>query len=151
MAMFGLKLTGQVPFKSVFCHAMVRDAHGRKMSKSLGNVIDPIDVINGCSLEALHAILEQGNLDAKEVEKAKQGFILFYSGQKRDFPSGIPQCGADALRFTLLTYTSTGRDINLDVLRIEGYRKFCNKLWNAVKFALLKLDSFTPSTSVCFF
>jgi len=139
MAMLGIKLTGNVPFTNVFCHAMVRDAHGRKMSKSLGNVIDPLDVIDGITLDALHALLEQGNLDAKEVQKAKDG-------QKRDFPAGIPKCGADALRFTLLTYTSAGRDINLDVLRIEGYRKFCNKLWNAVKFGIMKLgDGFVPS------
>ncbi|KAJ3222101.1 hypothetical protein HK099_002716, partial [Clydaea vesicula] len=139
MVMFGKKLTGVSPFKKVFCHAMVRDAHGRKMSKSLGNVIDPLDVIEGISLEGLHKTLEGGNLDPREVVKAKEG-------QKKDFPNGISQCGADALRFTLLTYTTSGRDLNLDVLRIEGYRKFCNKLWNATKFAIMKLgDDFIPA------
>jgi valyl-tRNA synthetase len=113
---------------------MVRDAHGRKMSKSLGNVIDPLDVIQGIELMALQKRLEEGNLDPREVEKAKEG-------QRRDFPKGIPQCGTDALRFTLLAYTSSGRSINLDILRVEGYRKFCNKLWNATRFALGKLDS----------
>ncbi len=138
MVMMGIKFTGQVPFKKVFCHAMVRDAHGRKMSKSLGNVIDPIDVIEGITLAGLQKRLDDGNLDPREVTKAKDA-------QKKDFPSGIPQCGADALRFTLLSYTSAGRDINLDVMRIEGYRKFCNKLWNATKFALMKLgDDFKP-------
>ncbi|KAJ3340349.1 hypothetical protein HDU83_007111, partial [Entophlyctis luteolus] len=133
MVMVGIKLTGEVPFKQVFCHAMVRDAHGRKMSKSLGNVIDPLDVIEGISLADLQKRLEVGNLDPREVEKAKEG-------QKRDFPNGIPQCGTDALRFTLLNYSSGGRDINLDILRVEGYRKFCNKLWNAVlKMGLEKL------------
>jgi valyl-tRNA synthetase len=117
---------------------MVRDAHGRKMSKSLGNVIDPLDVIQGTTLEKLHQQLEQGNLDPREVVKAK-------AGQKQDFPNGIPECGTDALRFTLCNYTSTNRDINMDIARVEGYRKFCNKLWNAIKFAFLKLgDDFVP-------
>ncbi len=143
MCMLGVYLTGTLPFKEVFCHAMVRDAHGRKMSKSLGNVIDPLDVIEGISLDGLHTKLKEGNLDDKEIAKAAQG-------QKKDFPKGIPQCGTDALRFALCAYTSAGRDINLDILRVEGYRKFCNKLWNATKFALLKLEpiaSFQPSSS----
>ncbi|PWN87557.1 putative VAS1-valyl-tRNA synthetase [Acaromyces ingoldii] len=139
MIMLGVHLTGSIPFKEVFCHAMVRDAHGRKMSKSLGNVIDPIDVIQGISLEGLHQKLREGNLDEKEVIKATQG-------QKKDYPKGIPQCGTDALRFTLCAYTSAGRDLNLDVSRVEGYRKFCNKLWNATRFALLKLEGdFQPA------
>ncbi|KAJ3106634.1 hypothetical protein HDU97_005999 [Phlyctochytrium planicorne] len=138
MVMLGIKLTGQVPFKQVFCHAMVRDAQGRKMSKSLGNVVDPIDVIQGITLAELNKQLEQGNLDPREVEKAKKG-------QAESYPKGIPQCGTDALRFTLLAYTSGGRDINLDILRVEGYRKFCNKLWNAAKLAFQKLgDDFKP-------
>ncbi|XP_063054552.1 valine--tRNA ligase isoform X4 [Engraulis encrasicolus] len=138
MVMMGLKLTGKLPFTEVYLHAVVRDAHGRKMSKSLGNVIDPLDVITGISLEGLHAQLKDSNLDPLEVEKAKQG-------QKSDYPSGIPECGTDALRFALCAYTSQGRDINLDVNRILGYRHFCNKLWNAVKFAMRTLgDAFTP-------
>ncbi|XP_018527789.1 valine--tRNA ligase [Lates calcarifer] len=139
MVMMGLKLTGKLPFKEVYLHAVVRDAHGRKMSKSLGNVIDPLDVITGISLEGLHAQLMDSNLDPLEVEKAKQG-------QKSDYPNGIPECGTDALRFALCAYTSQGRDINLDVNRILGYRHFCNKLWNAVKFAMKTLgDNFVPS------
>jgi valyl-tRNA synthetase len=141
MVMMSLKLTGKSPFKEVFCHAMVRDAHGRKMSKSLGNVIDPLDVIEGISLKALQERLLNGNLDPREVKKAQ-------AGQAKDFPNGIPQCGVDALRFTLLAYTSFGRDINLDILRVDGYRKFCNKIWNATRFGLLKLDdSFQPAAS----
>ncbi|GAA5976762.1 hypothetical protein JCM11641_000863 [Rhodosporidiobolus odoratus] len=141
MVLLGVYLTGQVPFSEVFCHAMIRDAHGRKMSKSLGNVIDPIDVIEGATLEALHAQLRTGNLAAREVELAEKG-------QKKDFPNGIPQCGTDALRFALANYSSTGRDINLEILRVEGYRKFCNKLWNATKFAMLKLEGdFVPPQS----
>jgi valyl-tRNA synthetase len=134
MVMLSLKLTGSVPFTKVFCHAMIRDAHGRKMSKSIGNVIDPLDVIEGITLQDLQKRLETGNLEAAEVSRAK-------AGQAKDFPNGIPECGTDALRFTLLAYTSSGRDINLDILRVDGYKKFCNKIWNATRFALLKLDS----------
>ncbi|XP_029099399.1 valine--tRNA ligase isoform X6 [Monodon monoceros] len=139
MVMLGLKLTGRLPFREVYLHAIVRDAHGRKMSKSLGNVIDPLDVIHGVSLQGLHDQLLNSNLDPSEVEKAKEG-------QKADFPAGIPECGTDALRFGLCAYTSQGRDINLDVNRILGYRHFCNKLWNATKFALRGLGKdFVPS------
>ena len=94
-------LTGKMPFKEVLCHAMIRDAHGRKMSKSLGNVIDPLDVIQGLDLEALHQKLYEGNLDEREIQKAK-------AGQKKDFPKGIPQCGTDALRFALCAYSGGG-------------------------------------------
>lgn len=101
MALLGVHLTGQMPFHEVYCHAMIRDAHGRKMSKSLGNVIDPLDVIKGVSLEQLHQKLSEGNLDEREIAKAK-------SGQKKDFPNGIPQCGTDALRFALCAYSGGG-------------------------------------------
>ncbi|KAJ2866638.1 valine--tRNA ligase [Coemansia erecta] len=138
MVMLGIYLTGKLPFSKVFCHGMIRDAHGRKMSKSLGNVIDPIDVITGISLERLHAKLEDGNLDAREFDRARDG-------QKKDFPNGIPECGTDALRFSLCANPIANTDINLDVQRIDGYRKFCNKLWNATRFALMKLgDDFVP-------
>ncbi|CCL98448.1 uncharacterized protein FIBRA_00446 [Fibroporia radiculosa] len=141
MALLGVHLTGKMPFKEVLCHAMIRDAHGRKMSKSLGNVVDPIDVIQGLSLEDLHQKLYEGNLDEREINKAK-------AGQKKDFPKGIPQCGTDALRFALCAYSGGGRDINLEILRVEGYRKFCNKIFNATKFAMLKLDAdFVPQSS----
>ncbi|XP_020671012.3 valine--tRNA ligase [Pogona vitticeps] len=141
MVMLGLKLTGKLPFREVYLHAVVRDAHGRKMSKSLGNVIDPLDVITGITLEGLHAQLLESNLDPAEMERAKQG-------QRSDYPSGIPECGTDALRFALCAYTSQGRDINLDVNRILGYRHFCNKLWNATKFAIRSLGGeFRPQPS----
>lgn len=100
MVILGIKLTGKVPFNEVFCHAMIRDAQGRKMSKSLGNVIDPIDVIEGIELEKLHQKLEEGNLAADEISKAKDG-------QKKSFPKGIPQCGTDALRLALCAYTGS--------------------------------------------
>ncbi|ODQ57946.1 hypothetical protein WICANDRAFT_95032, partial [Wickerhamomyces anomalus NRRL Y-366-8] len=138
MILLGLKMTGEIPFKEVFCHSLVRDAQGRKMSKSLGNVIDPLDVVTGISLEDLHSKLLGGNLAAKEIEKAK-------AGQKESYPNGIPQCGTDALRFALCAYTTGGRDINLDILRVEGYRKFCNKIYQATKFALMRLgDDYQP-------
>jgi valyl-tRNA synthetase len=101
MVMLGLRLTGKMPFHEVLCHAMIRDAHGRKMSKSLGNVVDPLDVIQGLPLEKLHEKLYEGNLEAAEIEKAKLG-------QKKDFPKGIPQCGTDALRFALCAYSGGG-------------------------------------------
>lgn len=104
MVMLGLRVTGKMPFNEVLCHAMIRDAHGRKMSKSLGNVIDPIDVIQGLPLEKLHEKLHEGNLDAQEIEKAKLG-------QKKDFPKGIPQCGTDALRFALGAYSGGGNHL----------------------------------------
>ncbi|XP_030826182.1 LOW QUALITY PROTEIN: valine--tRNA ligase [Camarhynchus parvulus] len=117
MVMLGLALTGKLPFREVYLHAIVRDAHGRKMSKSLGNVIDPLDVITGVTLQELHQQLESSNLDPAELERAREG-------QKRDFPEGIPECGTDALRFALCAYTAQGRDINLDVGRVLGYPLF---------------------------
>ena len=132
MVMMSRCLMGVLPFKEVFLHAMVRDAHGRKMSKSIGNVIDPIDVIEGITLDGLHKTLLGGNLDPKEVEKAKVG-------QTQDYPDGIEECGTDALRFALCAYTSQGRDVNLDVKRVVGYRHWCNKLFNALRYAMLNL------------
>uniref|UniRef100_A0A672U770 valine--tRNA ligase n=1 Tax=Strigops habroptila TaxID=2489341 RepID=A0A672U770_STRHB len=132
MVMLGLALTGRLPFREVYLHAIVRDAHGRKMSKSLGNVIDPLDVIHGISLQGLHEQLENSNLEPAELERAREG-------QKRDFPNGIPECGTDALRFALCAYTAQGRDINLDVMRVLGYRHFCNKVWNGARFVLQAL------------
>ncbi|XP_053689629.1 valine--tRNA ligase [Sabethes cyaneus] len=130
MVFFGQTLLDKLPFKEIFLHPMVRDAHGRKMSKSLGNVIDPIDVITGISLEGLHKQLYDSNLDPREIDRAK-------AGQKQDYPNGIPECGTDAMRFALCAYMTQARDINLDILRVQGYRFFCNKLWNATKFALM--------------
>jgi len=141
MVMMGLELTDQLPFHTVFLHAMVRDKEGRKMSKSLGNVIDPLEVIGGCSLESLQERLDGGNLPPKEVARAKKNNEL-------EFPEGIPECGSDALRFGLLAYTVQGRDINMDVARIVSYRMFCNKLWNATRFALQFVSDFTPTPTL---
>ncbi|KAF5205804.1 Valine--trna ligase, partial [Thalictrum thalictroides] len=138
MVMLGMKLGGDVPFRKIYLHPMIRDAHGRKMSKSLGNVIDPLEVINGISLEGLHKRLEEGNLDRNELAVAKEG-------QKKDFPSGIAECGADALRFALVSYTAQSDRINLDIQRVVGYRQWCNKLWNAIRFAMSKLgENYVP-------
>lgn len=135
MIMMSLKLTGKVPFTEVYCHSLIRDAEGRKMSKSLGNVIDPLDVISGISLEQLHAKLYSGNLKESEIERAKKN-------QKE-----IPECGADALRFTLLSYTTGGGDINFDLKVMAAYRRFCNKVWQASKYVLGNLgESFKPVT-----
>jgi len=129
MVMMSIGLLGKLPFHTVYLHAMVRDAHGRKMSKSLGNVIDPVEVIDGITLEDLNKKLYEGNLPDKEIEKAKKG-------QAQDYPNGIPECGADALRFGLLAYTLQGKNVNLDINRVVGYRHFCNKVWNATRFGL---------------
>jgi len=120
----------QMPFKDVFLHAMVRDSHGKKMSKSLGNVLDPIDVIHGVELNTL---LEQTKANHSIAEKEMKRAI---DATKKDYPKGIPECGTDGLRMGLLAYLKQGRSVNLDVNRVVGYRQFCNKLWNAVKFAL---------------
>jgi len=141
MVMMGLELTDTLPFHTVFLHAMVRDKEGRKMSKSLGNVIDPLEVIGGCSLQALQDRLDGGNLPAKEVARAKKN-------NQEEFPDGIPECGSDALRFGLLAYTVQGKDINLDVKRVVGYRNFCNKMWNSTRFALMYLKDFQPTPTL---
>ncbi|KAI0482352.1 tRNA synthetases class I-domain-containing protein [Xylariaceae sp. FL0804] len=138
MIMLGLKMVGDVPFREVYCHSLVRDSEGRKMSKSLGNVIDPLDVVSGIALEKLHDKLKQGNLDPSEVVKATKY-------QKTAFPDGIPQCGADALRFCMVNYTTGGGDINFDIKVIHAYRKFCNKIYQATKYVLGSLDKdFVP-------
>ncbi|KAL0487709.1 valine tRS [Acrasis kona] len=138
MVMMSLALTDKLPFSQVFLHAMIRDKDGRKMSKSLGNVIDPIDVIEGISLDALHEQLLVGNLGKDEIEKAKKL-------QKQQFPEGIPQNGTDALRFTLLSLSNKeSRDINLDVMKVFYYRTLCNKIWNAVKYASGAIKDFEP-------
>lgn len=111
------------------------------MSKSLGNVIDPLEVIDGCTLETLLKKLDEGNLPPKEVARAKKD-------QETDFPEGIPECGSDALRFGLLAYTVQGRDVNLDMKRVVGYRLFCNKLWNATRFALQFVSDFQPTGNI---
>ncbi|KAM4630957.1 valine--tRNA ligase, mitochondrial [Polymixia lowei] len=129
MVMLGTELTGQLPFKQVLLHSLVRDKHGRKMSKSLGNVIDPLDVISGISLERLQEKVREGNLDPRECTVAMEA-------QRKDFPKGIPECGTDALRFTLCSYKAQGEDISLSVSQVLSCRHFCNKMWQTVRFTL---------------
>ena len=138
MIMFGLKLTGQVPFREVYCHSLIRDSEGRKMSKSLGNVIDPVDIMQGISLKDLNEKLLMGNLDPKELKTATRY-------QQTSFPQGIPECGADALRFSLVQYTTGGGDIAFDIKVMQGYRRFCNKVYQATKYVLGKIEKdFVP-------
>lgn len=134
MMMFGIHFMGRAPFADIYLHAMVRDSHGRKMSKSLGNAIDPVDVIEGISLDDLLAKTKNYPVPAHLLPQVLNGI-------KKDYPEGIPASGADGLRLSLAILSGQGRDVKLALGRVAGYRAFLNKIWNASRFVLMRLGS----------